>query len=183
MQPGDVITALNGRAVYTFGDLQHWYDKVPRPDTESIQLTVQRGEATEDLTIALPKEWWWTDIYYRFFTIDPEYYFFTELLTADEKEAWACPKMASPARILTSTPPPKSSHPYASERRHHHRRRRRSIRPVHRQRRNLHQTKRNRRRKRDTYHNTRRGNAGSTLEAAPAILPKTRDQKRVGLKI
>lgn len=104
LQPGDVITAFNGTAVYTFGDLQYRYDKVPRPDTESIELTVQRGDAAHDLTIALPPEWWWTDIYYRFFTIDPEYYFFTELLTDEEKAALDLPKDGFAARITDVDP-------------------------------------------------------------------------------
>lgn len=104
MQPGDIVTAFNGETVYTFGDLQHSYDKVPRPDTESIQLSVRRGEASEDITISLPKEWWWTDLYYRFLTIDPEYYFYTELLTDEEKEALALPKAGFAARITDVDP-------------------------------------------------------------------------------
>ncbi len=104
MQPGDIITALEGDPVHTFGDLQFRYDKVPRPDTESIQLTVQRGETTEDLTIALPQEWWWTDIYYRFLTIDPEYYFYTELLTDADKEALALPLEGFAARVTDVDP-------------------------------------------------------------------------------
>ncbi len=104
LQPGDLITALEGVPVYTFGDLQYRYDKVPRPDTESIQLAVLRDGKTENLTIALPTEWWWTDIYYRFLTIDPEYYFFTELLTDAEKETLDLPVDGFAARITDVDP-------------------------------------------------------------------------------
>jgi len=104
MQRGDVITAFNGDTVYTFGDLQHRYDKVPRPDTETIQLSVLRGEISEEVTISLPKEWWWTDLYYRFLTIDPEYYFYTELLTIEEKKELALVQDGFAARVTDVDP-------------------------------------------------------------------------------
>jgi len=104
VQPGDIITEFEGTSVYTFGDLQYRYDKVPRPDAEAVALTVQRGEATKELTIALPHEWWWTDIYYRFLTIDPEYYFFTDLLTDLEKEELELPIDGFAARITEIDP-------------------------------------------------------------------------------
>ncbi len=104
LRAGDVISAIEGVPVHTFGDLQYRYDKVPRPDTKSIELAVLRGERTENLTVALPSEWWWTDIYYRFLTIDPEYYFFTELLSDAEKETLKLPVDGFAARITDVDP-------------------------------------------------------------------------------
>src|SRR5579872_6105253 len=42
MQPGDRIAALNGTAVWTFGDLQYRYDKVDRK-AERIEIAVDRN--------------------------------------------------------------------------------------------------------------------------------------------
>ena len=42
MQPGDRIAAVNGTPVWTFGDLQYYYDRVPRGATR-VSMTVDRG--------------------------------------------------------------------------------------------------------------------------------------------
>jgi serine protease Do len=84
MKPGDRIKALNGTAVWTFGDLQHYYDKISR-DAEQIQITVQRGERPVDLSIMLPERWWWTDLTFRQWSIEPRVYFESVPLTESEK--------------------------------------------------------------------------------------------------
>jgi len=84
MQPGDRIAALNGVPVWTFGDLQHAYDKVPRNSTQ-VRITVERAGEARDLTLTLPVRWWWTDIRYRQFSIDPRIYFDSDPLPAEQK--------------------------------------------------------------------------------------------------
>ena len=84
MQPGDRIAALNGIPVWTFGDLQHTYDKVPRNSTQ-VRITVERAGGARDLTVTLPVRWWWTDIRYRQFSIDPRIYFDSDPLPAEQK--------------------------------------------------------------------------------------------------
>ncbi len=90
MAPGDRIIALEGAAVYTFGDFQYRYADVDR-DAESLSITVARGDATEGLTIGLPKQWWRTDTFYRFWTVEPQLYFFARPLSAEEKRALDLP--------------------------------------------------------------------------------------------
>jgi len=84
MKPGDTITAVNATPVYTFGDLQHTYDRLPR-DSQSVRFTVDRDGASTDLTFPLPIRWWLTDIRYRQATIDPRTYFDSRPLSEQEK--------------------------------------------------------------------------------------------------
>jgi hypothetical protein len=84
MQPGDLITALNGSPVWTFGDLQYRYDKVDRK-ADKVELTVTRNGAPVNLTIALPPRWWWTDLRFRQSSVEPRNYFEDVPLAADEK--------------------------------------------------------------------------------------------------
>lgn len=84
MQAGDRIAALNGKPVWTFGDLQYAYDKVPRT-AQRVQLTVDRSGKPVELDIALPARWWWTDIRFRQLTVDPRVYFDSRPLTDAEK--------------------------------------------------------------------------------------------------
>jgi hypothetical protein len=86
MQPGDVITALNGKLVYTFGDLQYTYDKVDRK-AEKIELTVDRAGKPVKLTVDLPIRWWWTDLRFRQSSVDPRLYFEDKPLTPEERKA------------------------------------------------------------------------------------------------
>jgi hypothetical protein len=86
MLPGDRIAALDGTPVWTFADLQYRYDQVPRA-AKSVRLTVDRGGRPAELTVSLPKLWWWTDIRYRQLTIDPRLYFESRPLTEEEKKA------------------------------------------------------------------------------------------------
>ena len=84
MQPGDRITSINGTLVWTFGDLQYHYDKVNR-NAERIQIAVDRAGTLIDLAIALPERWWWTDLTFRQWTIEPRVYFDSVALTDQEK--------------------------------------------------------------------------------------------------
>ena len=74
MQAGDRIAAFNGTPVYTFGDLQYYYDKVPR-GAQRIQITVMRDGQPVEIPVALPARWWWTDTRFRQSTVDPRVYF------------------------------------------------------------------------------------------------------------
>jgi hypothetical protein len=84
VKPGDRIAAVSGTAVWTFADLQYYYDKTPRA-AERIQITVERDGQPLELTIQLPPRWWWTDIRFRQMTIDPRVYFDSRPLTEAEK--------------------------------------------------------------------------------------------------
>lgn len=86
MLPGDRIAAVEGTTVWTFADLQHRYDKVPR-GAKSVRFTVDRAGKPVDLTITLPKLWWYYDISFRQLTIDPRTYFDSRPLTEAEKKA------------------------------------------------------------------------------------------------
>lgn len=84
MAPGDRIAALNGAAVWTFGDFQYRYDQVDRQAKE-VQITVDRGGESVDLAVALPAYWWLTDLTFRHWTIEPRMYFAARPLTEAEK--------------------------------------------------------------------------------------------------
>ena len=85
MKPGDRIAAVNGVAVWTFGDLQYYYDKVDRR-ADRLKLTVERGGAPVDLALALPARWWWTDLRFRQSSVDPRLYFEDRPLTPEQKQ-------------------------------------------------------------------------------------------------
>ncbi|MBM3737432.1 MAG: PDZ domain-containing protein [Acidobacteria bacterium] len=74
MKSGDLITAVDGTAVWTFADLQHRYDQVPR-DAQRVKLTVERGGAPAELSVALPPLWWVSDVRWRQSSIEPRVYF------------------------------------------------------------------------------------------------------------
>ncbi|MEX2015821.1 MAG: Trx7/PDZ domain-containing (seleno)protein [Candidatus Hydrogenedentales bacterium] len=84
MRTGDRVIALNRTPVYTFADLQYHYDQMPR-NAKEVTLTVERDGATHDLAVALPLEWWKTDLYHRFLSVDPQAGFVARRLTADER--------------------------------------------------------------------------------------------------
>jgi len=87
MKPGDRMAALNGTPVWTFGDLQYRYDKVPR-NAEQLRLTVERnGEPVELPPVALPVRWWWTDLRFRQSSVDPRLYFEDRPLEESQKRA------------------------------------------------------------------------------------------------
>lgn len=86
MFPGDVIRALNGAIVWTFGDLQWEYDQV-KYGVEKIELTVERNGKLMDLSVELPNFWWHTDLSYRNLSVEPRIYFSSKPLTQEEKKA------------------------------------------------------------------------------------------------
>lgn len=81
---GDRIAALNGTPVWTFGDFQYYYDKVPRNATR-VRITVDRNGSRTDVEIELPVRWWWTDLRFRQSTVEPRVYFDARPLTEQEK--------------------------------------------------------------------------------------------------
>ncbi len=86
LQAEDCITALEGTPVLTFGDLQHALNKVDRKATQ-LQLTVRRADQPVVLELALGQEWWWTDLYDRYWSVEPLVYFKNRPLAGAEKEA------------------------------------------------------------------------------------------------
>ncbi|MFD2158547.1 Trx7/PDZ domain-containing (seleno)protein [Rubritalea tangerina] len=82
--PGDTITAINQQSVLTFGDLQYYYNKVPR-SAEAITLTVHRNQQSYTLTLTLPDEWWKTDLSFRHWSLETQLYFKAQSLTTEEK--------------------------------------------------------------------------------------------------
>lgn len=86
MQPGDLITAVNGLPVLTFADLQHNYDKTDRRAAKTVTFTVDRAGKSETLTVTLPPRWWYYDVRYRQSSVDPRIYFDSRPLTEAEKK-------------------------------------------------------------------------------------------------
>jgi C-terminal processing protease CtpA/Prc len=84
MKPGDRITGFNGTPVWTFGDLQYHYDKVPRKAAR-IRMTVEREGEPVDIPVSLPERWWWTDLTFRQWTVEPRLYFESVPLAESEK--------------------------------------------------------------------------------------------------
>ncbi len=85
MKPGDRIAALNGTQVWTFGDLQYYYDKVSR-NAEKVEIAVDRG-ALATLSVNLPTRWWFTDLRFRQSSVDPRTYFEDRPLSDAEKRS------------------------------------------------------------------------------------------------
>lgn len=84
MKAGDRIARLNGTPVWTFGDFQYHYDKVPR-DATQIQIVVERGGEKIELLVALPQRWWWTDLTFRQWSVEPRLFFDSVPLSEPEK--------------------------------------------------------------------------------------------------
>jgi serine protease Do len=84
MKPGDRITGFNGTPVWTFGDLQYHYDKVSRK-ADRIRMTVEREGEPVDIPVSLPERWWWTDLTFRQWTVEPRLYFESVPLAESEK--------------------------------------------------------------------------------------------------
>ena len=86
LKSGDRITQLNGARVWTFADLQYQYDRVER-DAKQIRIAVERNGKSADLTIQLLEFWWWTNLTYRQWSIEPRIYFKSRPLTKREKRS------------------------------------------------------------------------------------------------
>jgi hypothetical protein len=84
LSPGDRVAAVSGTPVWTFGDLQYHYGKVPR-DAKRVDLTVERAGKSVALSVALPPLWWLTDLRFRQLSVDPRAEFESRPLTEAEK--------------------------------------------------------------------------------------------------
>lgn len=98
-QAGDTIIAFNGKRVLTFGDLQYQYDKVPRPNSTEVTLTVDRDGTEVEATIDLPFEWWKTGLEFRHWTPQPRLFFESTPLTRAEKAERNYPEDGFAARV------------------------------------------------------------------------------------
>lgn len=87
MKPGDLITAVNGVRVRTFGDLQYRYDKTDRKAREA-RFTVDRVGQPVELTVTLPVRWWWTDLRFRQSSVEPRTSFEDRPLSAEDKRKY-----------------------------------------------------------------------------------------------
>lgn len=90
LRAGDRITKWEGDVVWTFGDLQYRYDKVPRT-AKSVAVSVVRDGAEKSVAITLPVRWWWTDTRYRQSSVEPRAYFEDRALTGEEKAKLGLP--------------------------------------------------------------------------------------------
>lgn len=84
LKAGDLITRLNGKCVLTFGDLQYHFNKVNRY-AQDLSMTVKRGAKEVECRIALPKEWWKSELDFRHWSNQPRLYFQAKELSAEEK--------------------------------------------------------------------------------------------------
>jgi hypothetical protein len=84
MRAGDKITHVNGIQVRTFGDLQYFYDRVPR-ESRQLSIEVLRDQASQTLAVALPDRWWVTDLSFRHWTVEPLVFFETQPLSPERK--------------------------------------------------------------------------------------------------
>jgi len=98
LQKGDRITGINGVGVFTFGDLQFEYDKIPR-DASSFSLELQRDSENVQVEISLPVRWWYYDVGFRYWSIDPLVYFKAEPLSAEEKQDLDLPSASLASRV------------------------------------------------------------------------------------
>ncbi|MCH6256347.1 PDZ domain-containing protein [Puniceicoccaceae bacterium K14] len=96
--PGDVITSLNGNGTLTFADFQNRLNKVHRLSRE-IDLTVSRDGETHEMKVALPDQWWITDLSFRYWTIDPLVFFKAVPLNDAEKEELELPSEGFASRV------------------------------------------------------------------------------------
>ena len=87
LRSGDRIVGLDGTRVLTFGDLLHVYDGVER-SAARLALTVDRpGAGLVELALELPELWWFYDIGFRYWSIDPVTYVRTTPLAEERKRA------------------------------------------------------------------------------------------------
>jgi hypothetical protein len=84
LRGSDRLTHINGTRVRTFGDLQYFYDRVPR-DAKRITLGIVREEAPATLEVQLPARWWLTELAFRHWTVEPVTFFKTQPLSNERK--------------------------------------------------------------------------------------------------
>ena len=98
MKPGDVITTVEDRSVLTFGDLQYQIHQKKRKAV-ALKLTVVREDEMLGLTLALPRQWWFTDLTHRYWSPDPLVFFKASPLKASEREAYKLPADGFASRV------------------------------------------------------------------------------------
>lgn len=98
LRAGDRIVALEGTPVHTIGDLQYRYDQVPRVSSE-ITLTVEREGERLPLRLELPEEWWASDLFFRYWTVEPHLLFASRKLEAAEKRELGLPEDGFACRV------------------------------------------------------------------------------------
>jgi hypothetical protein len=103
MQARDLITAIEGTPVLTFGDLQYEYNKTPKTAVQ-VRLTVSRGGEAHELVVTLPAEWWWTDLYHRFWTVEPKMFFTSKPIITAQKRALGLPEDGFASEIVNVDP-------------------------------------------------------------------------------
>lgn len=103
MRDGDTITSINGTPVLTFGDLQYFYDKTDRK-ARSVFLEVFRIDRIYEVTVKLPREWWWTDTWFRYWSLEPIIYFWSEPLSDTEKSNLGLPVKGFASRVVEVDP-------------------------------------------------------------------------------
>ena len=87
LRSGDRIVGVEGTRVLAFGDLLHVYDGVDRSATRLTLAVEREGAGLVDLAIELPKLWWFHDIGYRYWSIDPVTFLRTAPLDEARKRA------------------------------------------------------------------------------------------------
>jgi hypothetical protein len=107
MKPGDLITAINESPVLTFGDLQYYYDKVPR-NAKQVRIEVHRSNERKLLVVDLPEEWWRTDLNFRYYSTEPLLFFSTDPLTNEEKKAHGLPVGGFASKVSNVDPQSKT---------------------------------------------------------------------------
>ena len=86
MRSGDIIRAFNEVPVWTFGDFQWEYGKLPHTANRMV-IAVDRDRERIDLPVDLPELWWHADLSYRNLSVDPRVYFRSTPLESEEKAA------------------------------------------------------------------------------------------------
>lgn len=99
LKADDRITHINGTRVRTFGDLQYYYDQVPRHD-RSIQLGISRAQDNYVLNVPLPERWWLTDLSHRHWTVEPLVFFSSRPLAPEQKAKLALPVHGFSAEVI-----------------------------------------------------------------------------------
>ena len=81
---GDLVTSIDGDRVLTFGDFQHRFDQLPRT-RETARLGLERAGRGIEVEVELPLEWWASDLFFRYWSIEPLLYFASDRLDGAEK--------------------------------------------------------------------------------------------------
>ena len=95
---GDLIQSINTHPVLTVADLQYRLNQVNR-DSRTLPISVLREGQSESHLIALPADWWFTELLHRNLTVNPLVHFDEEILTPGERKALNLPVRNFASRI------------------------------------------------------------------------------------